>query len=159
MFSFVFCLCTMAQENTKCKTGEFASDFTFLDYKGKELYMSDVNVQYTVLFFYNPDCEHCQKYLNKLKKDRLLTTYVKQKTLAVVAVAVETTEEAFNDKFFDLPIDWIKGYCEECEEIIEHYLMKVPAIFVIDDIKMVIKSDITPNELESFLKTIIPNQQ
>ncbi|MDR0789463.1 MAG: peroxiredoxin family protein [Bacteroidales bacterium] len=145
---------TFGQQNAKSKTGEVASDFTFLDNKGKEHYMSDIEAQYIVLFFYNPDCEHCQKYLKSLKKDKLLATYTKQKAVAVIAVAVETDQEAFGANFFDLPIEWNKGFCEDCEEIIDHYLEKVPSIFVLDDIKMVIKSNIEPKELENFLKTI-----
>jgi thioredoxin-related protein len=138
--------------------GEVASDFTFLDNKGKECYMGDIEAQYIVLFFYNPDCEHCQKYLKSMKKDKLLATYAKQKAIAVVAVAVEADVEAFNAHFFDLPIEWNKGFCEDCEEIIEHYLEKVPSIYVLDDIKTILKSNIEPKELQSFLETVVINE-
>ncbi|MDR1005456.1 MAG: redoxin domain-containing protein [Bacteroidales bacterium] len=148
-----------AQTNTKCRVGDVASDFTFVNNKGKEVYMSDVNAQYTILFFYSPDCEHCQKYIKQLKKDDILASFVSDSIIAFIAVAIETTEEEFGNVFFDLPIDWIKGYCEDCEEIIEHYLMKTPALFVLDDIKTVIKSDIEPKELKNFLINVIEEEK
>ena len=159
LIAFSFTNLANGQSKSKSKVGEAASDFTFFDNKGKEHYMSDIEAQYIVLFFYTPGCDHCQKYLKSMKKDQILATYAKQKAIAVIAVAVETSEEEFKANFFDLPIEWIKGFCEDCGEIIEPYLEKVPTIFVLDDIKTVIKSAIEPKELEAFLKTIIIEEQ
>jgi thioredoxin-related protein len=136
-----------------------ASDFTFIDNHKQERYMSDTEAPYIVLFFYNPDCDHCKQFLKQLKKDKLLSTYARSGSLAVIAVAVQTDEEGFMSNFYDMPIEWNKGYCDDCEDIIDHYLMEVPAIFVLDDIKTIIQSDIKPKDLENFIKTINPSEQ
>ncbi|MDR1725003.1 MAG: thioredoxin family protein [Bacteroidales bacterium] len=155
LFSFLTVILSIsAQENTKITAGDIAADFTFIDNHGREAYMSEINSDYIVLFFYNPDCEHCHQYLTKMKQDNLLKDFVAQKVVSVIAVAVESSQEEFMNTFYELPILWYKGYCEQCEEIIDNYLMKVPAIFVLDDTKTVVLSDISTKELKSFLKNI-----
>jgi thiol-disulfide isomerase/thioredoxin len=157
ILSFSSSAFAQGKDNTKCRVGDVAIDFSFFDNHEKEIYMSEVESPNILLFFYSPQCEHCQDYIKKMSKIKKLSTLIAMKKISVIAVAIESNSEEFSKSFFELPIAWIKGYCEDCEQIIDNYLMDVPAIFIIDDAKMVLKSDITPKDLEAFLKELDKN--
>ncbi|MBO7490915.1 MAG: thioredoxin fold domain-containing protein [Bacteroidales bacterium] len=126
------------------------------DIEGKAHSTKDITTRYTVLWFWDPDCDHCQVMTPQLHE-----MYQRMDTIADFEVfAVEVNEDfdrwkAFSDEH--QLWDWINlstSMGEANLDFIEYFdIMTTPVIFLIDNqTSAIIARQITLEELETFLK-------
>lgn len=127
------------------------------DIDGKAHSTLDIKTRYTVLWFWDPDCDHCQEMTPPLHQ--LYQEHGKDYDFEVFAVEVNDDYErwkAFSDKH--QLWDWTNLSTSRGEanlDFIEYFdIMTTPVMFLIDNNQnhTIIARQITLDELRSFLK-------
>ena len=127
------------------------------DIDGKAHSTLDIKAHYTVLWFWDPDCDHCQEMTPPLHQ--LYQEYGKDYDFEVFAVEVNDDYErwkAFSDKH--QLWDWTNLSTSRGEanlDFIEYFdIMTTPVMFLIDNTQnhTIIARQITLDELRSFFK-------
>ncbi|PKO96257.1 MAG: hypothetical protein CVU12_06130 [Bacteroidetes bacterium HGW-Bacteroidetes-7] len=140
---------TMSLKN---RPGEIATDFSFLTSKGKQSRLHTTKGQYTLLFFYDPDCHSCEYALEYIKESSVIDSFGAK----ITKLAVYTGEDAekwlsTSGKFTP---EWIVAFNNdftiERERLYDR--RATPYIFLLDNNKRVLVKDATPADLEFYLK-------
>ena len=127
------------------------------DIDGKAHSTLDIKAHYTVLWFWDPDCDHCQEMTPPLHQ--LYQEHGKDYDFEVFAVEVNDDYErwkAFSDKH--QLWDWTNLSTSRGEanlDFIEYFdIMTTPVMFLIDNTQKhtIIARQITLDELRSFFK-------
>lgn len=72
--------------------------------------MSGLKAEYTLLFFYDPDCSNCRKFEKVFEEMPAFVEMVEQGTLRVLAVYPDENEEEWLVKSAHMPRGWIVGW-------------------------------------------------
>lgn len=129
LFSFV----GFAQEEKEEKIERnIFVDFDFITPKNEVLSLSSINTDYTLIYFYNPECEVCSKIKTRLSKDEHLNLMIEKKLVTILAILPDVKKEYWleNSKF--IPENWLNGWIENDKLIIKAYLKTVPTVFLLD---------------------------
>lgn len=131
------------------RVGQKANDFQFILASGKAGSLYKTNAQYTILFFYDPDCNICSNYVDILNKHTLLNSYIDQKKIKILAICVEDKFEQWKNDIEKLPSTWIKAYDAE-QQITRkriYSLDVMPMMYLLDRDKKVVLKDPELTEL------------
>ena len=120
--------------------------------KGKES-LYDIKTDYIILYFYNPECEDCQKIKKKLIKNTNLNNLIEEKRITLLAVLPDVEKDYWLDNIDCVPQNWINAWNENDREIIKTYLHTVPTFFILDREKTIL---LIPDskEILRWIKTI-----
>ncbi|CDN31586.1 hypothetical protein BN938_1499 [Mucinivorans hirudinis] len=122
-------LLTMALKN---RPGEVATNFSFTTDKGKEMSLSDIKAQYTILFFNNPDCADCKRV------KALLWEWQDER---VKVVAIYPDEDLQMWRAAEYPAAWINGNNHTINKDKSYDLRAIPTLYLLDRDKKVILKD------------------
>ena len=120
------------------KTGAPVHDIILPDPNGKEIDLSKLENDKTLILFYASWCPHCQRLIPKLIK---LYNDQKEKKLEVYAVSIDTNKTDWIDFINRNDLKWInvRAINEEYSKIVrEYHLYSTPTMIVIDKNKKVI---------------------
>jgi thiol-disulfide isomerase/thioredoxin len=126
-------------------------------YVGSFFNLSDVKAKYTVLFFWDTDCGHCQKAMPVLHD---IYERVKDKGVKVIAVHIlggvegkEKWVKYINEHNY---LDWINAWNPYDFGYKEKYDVKTtPVLFLLDENKKIIAKQISPEQTEDILKYLL----
>ena len=138
--------------------GEKAADFVFTSIDGRTERLWDVSAQYTLLMFYDPACEHCQKEIFELSTSSLVNRLLSAKEqdiprLSLVAICMEGDMNAWKRCCATLPAAWLNGY-DSKNELIEkepYYLRSLPSLYLLGEDKMVLLKDVPIGKVLDYL--------
>ena len=139
----------------KNRPGMKAADFAYVTPKGKGGRMSGLKAEYTLLFFYDPDCSNCQEYEKLLAEMPAFVEMVKQGTLCVLAVYPDENEEEWLVGASHMPQGWIVGW-NKVGDIRNRQLYDIratPSLYLLDHRKRVILKDASMDQLVGYLAT------
>lgn len=77
----------------KNRPGMKAADFTYVTVHGDNSRMSRLKAQYTMLFFYDPDCSNCRKFEKLFAEIPAFVEMVENGTLRVLAIYPDENRE------------------------------------------------------------------
>ena len=128
------------------------------DADGKEHSTNEIQSKYTVLWFWDPDCDHCQEYTPILHQ--MYQEHAEDWNFEVFAVEINNDHDRWIT-FSDINElwDWTNlstSMGEPNLDFIEYFdIMTTPVMFLIDNSQdhTIIKRQITLNELRDFLST------
>lgn len=106
----------------KNKIGTVAADFTFRDREGRQQRLHQVKSPYTLLYFYDPDCEHCNEVAAAMAKEPVIT--------ANPAVRLVEVDASRRQDLWEL-----------------YFLRSFPVIYLLDAEKKVVLKDATLQQL------------
>jgi thiol-disulfide isomerase/thioredoxin len=113
--------------------------------------MYEINAEYTLLFFYDPECGHCKKEVKQLKP----TLDSLRFDLQVFAVAAKKDKKKWLDFISKYAIDsWINvnGTTSVTRNFRDLYnINSFPEIFILDKEKRIIAKDIRSKQIKDFL--------
>lgn len=151
-----------ANEQLKQNLGEFASqlrnsligvkapNMIMLDENLQRKNMYDINTEYTILYFFDPDCHHC-----KLATPVLDKIYDSGKfDLQVYAVSTDTSMVKMKEYILEMGLDWITVSGPRTETPPYHTLydaMTTPTIYILDREKMIIAKKLPVERVDEFL--------
>ncbi|MDE5880799.1 MAG: thioredoxin family protein, partial [Muribaculaceae bacterium] len=133
----------------KNRPGTTASDFNFLTRSGKRCNLLGFNSSKPILlFFYDPDCDHCMQTIAQLKQ-----TAIPDKA-EVVAIYAEDDRERWEETNSQLPEDWTVGYALDPIQDDETYIfLTSPTLYLLTPQKTILLKDTTLTAIEEMLQT------
>ncbi len=128
----------MAKKN---RVATVATDFAITISSGKQYRLSQIDSEFTIVFFNNPDCADC----HRVKGYIVNNSNIFEKA-SIVSVYIDSDLELWRKTSY--PDSWINGYDKGCEITKgEMYDLKaIPTIYLLDKDKRVILKD-APIEL------------
>jgi thiol-disulfide isomerase/thioredoxin len=130
--------------------GKKAENMVMDSYKGIFVSLYDVEKDFTVLYFWEPNCGHCQEATPKLK-----AYYDKPKdySLEVFAVCTTADKEKWTKYIEDNKLTWINGWDPKRISHFDFYynVQSTPTIYVLDKNKKIIAKKLAVEEIGPFI--------
>ena len=138
----------------KNRVGEPATDCTYTLADGKKGTLYHTKADYLLLFFYNPDCHACKEITDQLTASPLVTEWIRNNKLKILAVYPDEDLEAWKNHISYMSASWINSYDSAVslknDEIYD--LKAIPTLYLLDKDKKVVLKDVTFNQVENYLK-------
>ena len=130
--------------------GKKAENIVMDSYKGIFVSLYDVEKEFTVLYFWEPDCGHCQESTPKLK-----AFYDKPKDYSMEIFAVCTTSDKtkWSKYIEDNKLTWINGWDPQRSSHFDYYynVQSTPTVYVLDKNKKIIAKKLAVEEIGPFI--------
>lgn len=139
----------------KNRPGMTAPDFTYVTPTGAKGRMTEVKADYTLLFFYDPDCSNCRMYEKELAGNPAFVELQQTGRLHVLAVYTDENKEEWLQKAEQMPPGWIVGWNEQ-GDIYGKQLYEIratPTMYLLDKQKKIILKDATLEQVIQYLPT------
>jgi thiol-disulfide isomerase/thioredoxin len=125
-------------------------DLTMNTYNGVYVSLYDIRKDFTILYFWEPDCGHCQEATPKLKAyyDKARNTGVE-----VFAVCTQADRAKWEKYIQDNRLDWINGWDPQRSTNYDYYynVTATPGIYILDKNKIIIAKKLPVEAIESFI--------
>ncbi|MDR1919226.1 MAG: DUF5106 domain-containing protein [Tannerellaceae bacterium] len=143
------------------RPGEKARDFTYTLANGKKATLYSIQSDYTLLFFYNPDCQNCQEVSGQLQASQAVQHLMKESKISILAIYPDEDLLAWRNYLLQMPPAWINSYDATTrlkeEEIYD--LKAIPTLYLLDKEKVVLLKDPVFEQLESYLQQLMAQKQ
>jgi len=130
--------------------GKKAENLVMDSYKGIFVSLYDVEKEFTVLYFWEPDCGHCKESTPKLK-----AYYEKPKDYSMEVFAVCTTKdkEKWTRYIEDNKLKWINGWDPERSSHFDYYynVQSTPTVYILDKNKKIIAKKLAVEDIGPFI--------
>ncbi len=130
--------------------GKTAQNLVMDSYKGIFVSLYDIEKDFTILYFWEPDCSHCLEATPKLKD-----YYAKAKNQGIEVFAVCTTadKEKWSKYIEDNRLTWINGWDPERASHFDYYynVQSTPMIYILDKNKKIIAKKISVENIGPFI--------
>lgn len=124
---------------------------------GYDFNLHDVDARFTILYFWEADCGHCQKATPALHE---VYTRLKDKDVKVLSVHVINSVEG-KEKWVDFVnenqlLGWINCWSPYSNEFRRLYnLQSYPQLFVLDRDKLIVAKRLSPEQAEQIINNLI----
>jgi peroxiredoxin len=130
--------------------GMKAQDLVMDSYKGIFVSLYDVEKEFIILYFWEPNCGHCKESTPKLKE-----YYNKAKNEGVEVFAVCTTSDkpAWTKYIEENGLTWINGWDPDRSSHFDYFynVQSTPMIYILDRNKMIIAKKLSVEDAEGFI--------
>ncbi len=124
---------------------------------GEDFFISDIDADYTILYFWEADCGHCKKSTPALYE---VYTRLKEKNVEVLAAHVINTIEG-KEIWVDFVnehglYDWVNCWSPYSNDFrVLYNLQSYPQLFILDRDKKIVAKRITPEQAEQIINNLI----
>lgn len=127
----------------KNRIGKTASDFSYTLSSGKTETLYQLESNYILLLFYNPDCHACEAIITAMKTSDILRKYIENRTITVLSFYPDADINIWKNHLNDIPANWVNGYDKKLAIQNEHLydLKAIPSLYLLDRNKNVILKD------------------
>jgi thiol-disulfide isomerase/thioredoxin len=130
--------------------GKKAENIVMDSYKGIFVSLYDVEKDFTILYFWEPDCGHCKEATPKLK-----AFYDKPKdySLEVFAVCTTSDKAKWTKYIEDNKLTWINGWDPKRGSHYDYYynVQSTPTVYILDKKKKIIAKKLAVEEIGPFI--------
>ncbi len=137
--------------------GQGAPDLSFYRQSGEAFKISDIQADYTVLFFWAPDCGHCKKampaivdFYNAFKNRGVELLAICTKTGADLTTCWDTVEERGMDIWVNVADQYLRSRYKTIYDI-----KTTPQIFILDKNKKILVKKIAGEDLMPIMEEIM----
>ncbi len=123
------------------RPGSLATDFSFLTVLGKRMRLYEMESEYTLLYFFNPDCHDCGRVTHYLLSSPVFSDLQNRGLLKVLAVYPDEDLGAWETHKQELPPTWVTGRYATEEDRQTFDLPAIPTLYLLDKDKRVILKD------------------
>ena len=138
----------------KNRVGHSAIDFTYTLASGKKGQMYGLKADYTLLFFYNPDCQTCMEIKDVVKQSSRLKELVSSGKMNVLPLYPDEDVALWRSHLNELSNEWVNGY--DKGQVLTHKnlydLSSIPSFYLLDKDKKVLLKDADWREVMQFLE-------
>ncbi|HKK88981.1 MAG TPA: TlpA disulfide reductase family protein, partial [Saprospiraceae bacterium] len=137
--------------------GKIAPDIELTTRAGDKLSLHDLKSNFTVLYFWDPDCGHCKKSIPKVVE---FYEKFKDRGVEVLAVCTKLTDkvpecwEAVDDRGMDIWINAADPYLRSRYKQL-YDIRSTPMIYILDENKEILSKKISSSQLEEVLTKLI----
>ena len=141
----------MAEKN---RIGMPAADFVYTLKSGKQGRLYSLKADYTLVFFYDPDCETCAEIKRSMKQSAWLEEWVAGGHLKVLTIYPDEELDLWRERLHEMSDAWINGYDKGQVLTLEqrYDLTSIPSFYLLDKDKKVLLKDTDWPEILRFLK-------
>lgn len=141
------------KQANKNRPGKVAADFSYVTPKGETGKMSRIKADYTLLFFYDPDCPNCRKQEKILAEMPAFLEMEKKGIVRVLAVYPDENKEEWLLKSALMPKGWIVGWDKQgyIRNKMIYEIRATPTMYLLDKQKKVILKDVSMEQLIRYL--------
>ncbi|WP_442590761.1 DUF5106 domain-containing protein [Pedobacter sp. AW31-3R] len=147
-------LLTLVKKNS---AGSPAPDFNFQLPGGNKSSLYDINAPFTLLFFYEPGCPHCEDAMIQLQTTPGFQQLVEKGNLNVLAIYAMGDRNIWKAYQSHIPATWTNGL-DKNRQILNQGLYEIrasPTLFLLDKDKVVLLKDADLGQVTSFFKAVI----
>ena len=137
--------------------GKTAPDITVYNKGGDPISLHKLDVPFTVLFFWDPECGHCKKSMpdmlafhEKYKAKGVEVFAVCTKTGSGVDKCWETIEEKEMGRWINATDQWLRSRYKTIYDV-----RTTPQIFILDENKTILSKRIAAEQLEEVMDQLI----
>ncbi len=136
--------------------GNIAPDLKLPDSEGNYYSLRQVNAKYTLLYFWEPDCSHCQKTTPILNKD--LYQVFKNKGVDIFAVLTQNNKEKWLKAIQEYKIQewthvWDPNYTSNFRKLYD--VTSTPIIYILDKNKKIVAKRLDVESSVKFLNALL----
>ncbi|SHE52504.1 Thioredoxin-like [Bacteroides luti] len=143
----------------KNRQGSTATNFTYTLASGISGQLKDIESEYILLYFNNPDCEECMEVKNQIVASPLFTTLQNQKEnnkrkLTILSIYADEELENWMKYLSEYPSNWICGYDKQ-QKIRKNELYDLkamPSIYLLDSKKKILLKDTSIEIIDMYLR-------
>lgn len=138
----------------KNRPGHQAADFAFTLADGSSRTLYNIQADYLLLFFYNPDCDTCVEMTRRLRSSGQLSAWQAGKNLKVLAFYPGSDLSLWKSHSAHMPSAWINSYDPAARLFNDElYDLRVtPALYLLDKDKKVLLKAVSFEQLVDFLQ-------
>lgn len=131
---------TLAEKN---RPGMKAADFVYTLDSGKQGRMYDLKAEYTLLFFYNPDCHTCSDIKQAMQRSLRLKDMVESGRMKVLTLYPDEDVTLWRQRLPEMSDAWVNGYDKGQVLTLEqrYDLSSIPSFYLLDKDKKVLLKD------------------
>ncbi len=125
------------------RLGHKANNIVYTTESGKRGELYDIDADYTLLMFNNPDCPACRMIIDGITASPLMNEMQEMGRLKVVAIYPDGDIEAWRRYLDKMPRRWVVGYDEglKITEDKSYDLRAIPSLYLLDNTKRVLVKD------------------
>ncbi|MCU0472886.1 MAG: redoxin domain-containing protein [Bacteroidales bacterium] len=130
--------------------GMKAENLVMDSYKGVFVSLYDVDKDFTVLYFWEPDCGHCKETTPKLKA---LYEKAKNEGIEIFAVCTTSNKAEWTKYIEEQQLTWINGWDPERNTHFDYFynVQSTPMIYILDRNKKIIAKKLSVDDIPSFI--------
>ena len=127
----------------KNRPGMVAADFVYTLESGKQGRLHQVKAEYTLVFFYNPDCETCAEIKGMMRQSQLLKELAANGRMKVLTLYPDEDVALWKEHLPEMADAWINGYDKGQVLTLEqrYDLSSIPSFYLLDKNKKVVLKD------------------
>ena len=131
--------------------GQKATEMVMSSFTGFYVSLYDVKAEFTIVYFWEPDCGHCKEATPKLK-----TFYDenKSKGIEVFAVCTQTDREKWENYIAEHGLSWINGWDPQRLSRFDYFynVESTPLIYILDRDKKIIAKRLSVEDIGPFIE-------
>ncbi len=130
----------MAEKN---RVGMQAADFVYTLASGKQGSLYGIKAEYTLVFFYDPDCETCSQIKKAMRHSLRLKDMVDGGRMKVLTIYPDEDVELWRERLYEMDDAWINGHDKGQVLTMEqrYDLTSIPSFYLLDQNKKVLLKD------------------
>ena len=142
---------TMAEKN---RVGQPAADFVYTLASGKQGKMYGLKAEYTLMFFYDPDCHTCSDIKQAMKQAAWLKEKVTAGQVKVLTIYPDEDVNLWRNRLGEMDAAWVNGYDKGQVLTLEqrYDLTSIPSFYLLDKDKKVVLKDVNWSNVVQFFK-------
>ncbi len=119
-------------------------------YKGIFVSLYDIEKEYTILYFWEPDCGHCKEATPKLRD---YYNKVKNENIEVFAICTTSDRTKWAKYIEENKLQWINGWDPQRKSHFDFYynIQSTPLIYILDRNKKIIAKKLNVEDIASFI--------
>ena len=131
--------------------GKKAQNLVMDSYKGIFVSLYDVEKEFTILYFWEPNCGHCKEATPKLKA---YYEKAKDEDIEVFAVCTTADKARWTKYIEDNKLTWINGWDPERSSHFDFYynVQSTPLVYILDKNKKIIAKKLAVEDIGPFIE-------
>lgn len=140
----------------KNRLGQIASDFSYSLVSAKTGTLHQIQSDYILLMFYNPECQACGETIDYLKQSQPVNAYLQEGRLKILAVYPDSDWAIWKKHQGDIPAAWINCYDKDqlVKDRLLYDLKAIPTLYLLDKDKTVLLKDMDVVTVEKYLSDL-----
>jgi thiol-disulfide isomerase/thioredoxin len=130
--------------------GVTGHDLVMNSYNNVFVSLHDIRKDFTVLYFWEPDCGHCKEATPKLKE---YYDKARNNGVEVFAVCTQADKQKWEKYIIDNKLDWINGWDPQRKTNFDYYynVTATPLVYILDRNKKIIAKKLPVESIGSFI--------
>jgi thiol-disulfide isomerase/thioredoxin len=139
----------------KNRVGTKAADFTYTLSSGDTGRLYNIQADYTIIFFNNPDCHTCKSMREEISSLPLLSEMIQSGQLKILALYPDEDLTIWQNYRHNIPATWINAY-DKNQALSKkniYDLKAIPTLYLLShDKSVLIKDALSPLHIEQYLE-------